>query len=111
VRFGATETACRSCEQIYPAVDLDRYLWCPGCRRAVHKRGRVWGWGVGAAAALAVTLYIVLVVGPSRGLVLWALPPLMTYVLTSRIAVAVVQGYYRARGSIAGVTTSEGQNT
>jgi hypothetical protein len=62
----------------------------------------MWGRLVGVVAGLSVALYVVLAVRPSRLHLLWVLPPLMTYVLTSRIAVAVVQGYYRARGSVVG---------
>jgi hypothetical protein len=62
----------------------------------------MWGGLVGVVAGLAVALYVVLAVKPSRLQLLWVLPPLMTYVLASRIAVAVVQGYYRARGSVVG---------
>ena len=100
MRFGASETNCCSCQQLYPASDLDRYLWCPDCRTAVRRRGARWGRLVGIVAGVAIALYVVLIVKPMQLNLLWALPPLMTYVLTSRIAVAVVQGYYRYRGSI-----------
>ena len=100
MRFGASETSCRSCQQIYPASDLDRYLWCPNCLKAVRKRGASWGRAIGLLGGIAVALYVVLAVKPSRLTLLWAVPPLMTYVLISRIAVAVVLGYYRARGSV-----------
>ncbi len=100
MRFGASETNCCSCQQLYPASDLDRYLWCPDCRTAVRRRGTHWGRLVGIVAGVAVAVYLVLIVKPMRLNLLWALPPLMTYVLTNRIAVAVVQGYYRSRGSI-----------
>jgi hypothetical protein len=66
----------------------------------VKRRGARWGRLVGIVAGVAVALYVVLIVKPMRMNLLWALPPLMTYVLTGRIAVAVVQGYYRSRGSI-----------
>ena len=100
MRFGASETNCQSCQRIYPAYDLDRYLWCPDCLAAVRRRGAHWGRLVGIVAGVAVALYVVLIVKPMRMNLIWALPPLMTYVLTSRIAVAVTQGYYRSRGSI-----------
>ena len=101
MRFGASETNCRSCQQIYPASDLDRYLWCPKCLKGVRKRGSSWGRAIGLLAGIAVALYVVLAIKPSRLTLLWAVPPLMTYVLINRIAVAVVLGYYRARGSVA----------
>jgi hypothetical protein len=101
LRFGASEGSCQSCNQIYPASDLDRYLWCPACRKAVRGRGVRWGRLVGSLATLAVVAYLALRVNPStRYFAFYALMLGMTYLLTSRIAVAVVQGYYRSRGSI-----------
>ncbi len=101
MRFGASEADCRSCEQIYPASDLDRYLWCPACRKLVRQRGVRWGRLVGFIASLGVAIYLAARVHPSaRYLAFYALLLAMTYLLTSRIAVAVVQGYYRSRGSI-----------
>ncbi len=109
MRFGATETNCRSCQRLYPASDLDRFLWCPDCQAAVRRRGARWGRLVGIAAGVAVALYVVLIVKPTRLNLLWALPPLMTYLLTTRIAVAVVQGYYRSRGNIQIRDQTEGE--
>ncbi len=107
MRFRDAEVACRSCQGLYPASDLDRYLWCPDCRKAVRRRGARWGRGVGLAAVLGVAAYVliryylVLDVRPSRQLLpLYFLMLAITYVLTSRIAVAVVQGLYRARGGV-----------
>ncbi len=99
MRFGASETNCRSCQQLYPASDLDRYLWCPQCRKAVRKRGSVWSRAVGFTASLAVAAYLVLKLTlQSRFLVFYLLMLALTYLLTSRIAHAVVLGYYRSRG-------------
>jgi hypothetical protein len=101
LRFGSVDGTCQSCRSIYPASDLDRYLWCPACRKAVRARGVRWGRLVGVVASLGVALYLVLRVHPSaRFLAFYALMLGMTYLLTSRIAVAVVQGYYRSRGTI-----------
>ncbi len=103
MRFGASEGSCKSCEQIYPTSDLDRYLWCPACRKAVRAQGVRWGRLVGGLATLGVALYLALRVHPStRFFAVYAVLLGMTYLLTSRISVAVVQGYYRSRGSIGG---------
>ncbi len=99
MRFGADETNCRSCHQLYPASDLDRYLWCPNCRATVRRRGARLGRAVGLLAGAGVALYTVLIVQPVRLRLLWAVPALLTYVLASRIVLSVVHGYYRARGS------------
>ena len=101
MRFGASETNCRSCQQLYPASDLDRYLWCPGCRKTVRKRGAIWGLVVGLLASLGVTSYVLLSMTlQSRFFAFYVLMVAMTYVLTSRIAHAVVYGYYRSRGGM-----------
>jgi hypothetical protein len=56
---------------------------------------------VGFIASLGVAIYWAVRVNPSaRYLAFYVLMLAMTYMLTSRIAVAVVQGYYRSRGSI-----------
>ena len=103
MRFRANETACRSCGELYPASDLDRYLWCRDCRRAIHRRGAFWGRVVGVLTSAGVACYLFLWVHPSpRFLAFYLLMLALTYVLTSRIAVAVVHGYCRARGSAPG---------
>ena len=106
--FGSVESACRSCAEIYPASDLDRYLWCPGCRHAVRRRGAAWARIVGLLSSSGVALYILVTIQPSqRYLAFYALVLALTYVLTSRIASAVVQGYYRARGAVSVGTSAE----
>lgn len=101
MRFGASETNCRSCQQLYPASDLDRYLWCPGCRKVVRKRGALWGRVVGLLASLGVATYLWLnLTMQSRFLPFYLLMLVMTYLLTNRIAHAVVLGVYRSRGGV-----------
>ncbi len=101
MRFGVSETNCRSCQQLYPASDLDRYLWCPGCRKMVRKRGLRWGMVVGLVASLGVAAYLWLnLTIQSRFVAFYLLMVGMTYLLTSRIAYAVVHGYYRSRGGM-----------
>lgn len=105
--FGADEAACQSCAEIYSASDLDRYLWCPICRREVRRRGALWARAVGLIVSLGVALYINITIHPSRRfLIFYALILVLTYVLTSRITLAVVQGVYRARGSVGGPPSS-----
>ncbi len=56
---------------------------------------------LGVAAYVVIKFYVVLEVQPSRSLLpLYFLMLAITYILTSRIAMAVVQGYYRARGGV-----------
>lgn len=108
MRFGAEESRCRSCHQVYEASDLDRYLWCPACRKLVRRRGARWARIVGFAASSGLILYLILRIHPSpRFFVFYAMMIVLTFVLTSRIAAAVVQGYYRARGGVADAHPSE----
>ncbi len=101
MRFGASETSCRSCQQLYPASDLDRYLWCPQCQEIVRKKGAMWGRVVGLLASAGVATYLWLsLMLQSRFLAFYLLLLAMTYLLTSRIAHAIVHGYYRSRGGM-----------
>lgn len=96
-----SELPCTSCQELYPASALDRYLWCPPCRKAVRRRGAVWGRGVAILAALGVGLYVALAIGPSgRYTLLYGVAVAVTYVLVGRITRALVEGYYRARGRV-----------
>jgi hypothetical protein len=53
--------------------------------------------------------YLYLRVHPSsRYLLVYFLILALTYVLTSRIAMSVVQGYYRSRGGVAAVPPTGG---
>ncbi len=114
MRFRDAEVECRSCHKLYSASDLDRYFWCPDCRKAVRRLGARWGRVVGVAASLLVAAYVliryylILDVSLSRQLLpLYALMLVITYVLTSRIAAAVVLGLHRARGSVAPSNSSD----
>lgn len=107
MRFGSTESHCRSCQEIYEASDLDRHLWCPACREVVRRRGARWGRITGLVASLGLVLYLMQEVHASQRFALfYALMVALTFVLTRRIAAALVLGYYRARGrAVDGHTT------
>ncbi len=93
--------ACCSCHELYAHSDLDRYLWCPPCRKAMYRRGAGLGRIVGFATSLGVGLYVARTVAPpGRYMALYAALLVVTYLLLSRITLLLVQGYYRARGSI-----------
>jgi hypothetical protein len=99
--LGAADTPCVSCRQLYPVVELDRYLWCPACQREVRRRGRRWGGLAGGLAALGVAAYIYLTIHPSRRfLAFYLVLVATTFALLGRIVLTVVRGYYRARGSV-----------
>lgn len=102
-------TLCRSCQRAYPADDLDRYLWCPSCRRSLGRRAAIWGRAVGLLSAALVGLYVAAVISPSRRyLTLYAAILILTYYLTGRIGRALAQGFYRARNRAPGVGPAAG---
>ncbi|UCF20043.1 MAG: hypothetical protein JSU87_01120 [Gemmatimonadota bacterium] len=87
---------------------MDRYLWCPACRNEVRRHGIAWARGIGIVACAGLATYLLLRVHPSRSYLPFYLIMLaMTYLLISRIAMAVVQGYYRARGRVVGVESRD----
>lgn len=112
MRFRADETTCRSCQRLYSGSDLDRYLWCPECRSAVRRRSAFWGRVVGFTASLGVAAYLLIEVSPSRRFIAFYLLMLgLTYVLTSRIVVAIVHGYCRARGGAPDALAGDGSSS
>lgn len=61
----------------------------------------MWGRAVGVLASLGVAIYMVLrLTVQSRFLFFYLVALGITYLLTSRIAHAVVHGYYRSRGGM-----------
>jgi hypothetical protein len=103
-------TLCRSCQDAYPTSDLDRYLWCPSCRRGLARRAAIWGRAVGFLCAVIVGLYVATAISPGRRyLVLYAVVLILTYYLTGRIGRALAQGFYRARNRAPGVIRSTRQ--
>jgi hypothetical protein len=95
------ELPCVSCRRRHPVGALDRYLWCPACRMEMRRRGGRWGGLAGAIAALGVAAYMYLTAHASRRFLAFYLALLaITFVLVYRIALAVVLGYYRDRGSV-----------
>lgn len=99
MRFRGEETACRSCQEIYPTSDLDRQMWCLECRRSTARRGALVGRLSGLLVAAAVGLYIIAAIDPSgQYLLLYAVVVALSYVLVGRIVRSLVQGFYHARG-------------
>ncbi len=67
----------------------------------MQRRGALWARSVGLAASLGLAVYLWLSLTLRSQFALFYLLMLaLTYLLTSRIAHAVVLGYYRARGSV-----------
>lgn len=97
--FGAGEAECRSCHALYPTSDLDRYLYCPTCVKALNRRAARWGWAAGGVVALALALWIVLAIRPGpQYRWLWVAPVVVTYGLVAGIGRSVAVGLYRTRG-------------
>ncbi len=102
MRFAASEEIpCRSCHELYEGSDLDRYLWCLPCRSAMRRKAAFWARSTGLLTSLAIGLYVAFSVQPARSrLTLYALLVAATYLLANRIAMALVIGFYRARGGM-----------
>ena len=57
------EATCVRCLEVYDQVQLDRLLWCEGCRKQARNRASWYGWvgGLGFAAFCALYVWIVIV--------------------------------------------------
>jgi hypothetical protein len=100
---------CRLCRQERTADELDRMLWCDGCRSAERRRAAWWGRALAFAAAIALSFWIAIDVQPSQDfLILWALVVIVAFYLLSRLGQELIYGIFRVRnvpGTRAGGTT------
>ena len=89
---------CVVCGETRDSTEVDRMLWCEGCRqRARARAGRV-GWRVGLAVAALLVVYIWLVVQPSRMIAgAWIATVVAAGWLGSKIGREIAYGVYRSR--------------
>lgn len=59
------EYDCRNCGRNFPGGQLDRWLWCPGCRREVIRRATRIARVVGLGTAAILGFWIFSIVGTS----------------------------------------------
>jgi hypothetical protein len=52
------EVTCVRCLEVRDLMELDRLLWCDGCRARARERASWWGWLGGLALGAAVAVYI-----------------------------------------------------
>ena len=92
------EVVCVVCGETRDSTEVDRMLWCEGCRqRARARAGRV-GWRVGLAVAALLVVYIWLVVQPSRMIAgAWIATVVAAGWLGSKIGREIAYGVYRSR--------------
>ncbi len=79
--------ACLRCREMKPRADLDRLLWCEGCREAVHGRASARSWLVGLMVSVVLSLWIWFYVQPSN-LVIggWIGTVLAAFYVSARVA-------------------------
>jgi hypothetical protein len=59
------EVTCVRCLEVYDQVQLDRMLWCEGCRRRARERASWLGWVGGLLFGAGVAAYVWLVIEPT----------------------------------------------
>lgn len=90
--------ACRDCGEPRPRAELDRFLWCHDCARALERTARR---GQHAVAGLITLPFVVWILAEGTEGVLptyaWTLPLLAAYYLGSRIGRVLIRGYLRSK--------------
>lgn len=111
-RYPEEELTCVRCLEVHPKADLDRLLWCDGCRAAARGRAVLWGWTVGGLIAALLALWIWLVVRPDPDLVLggWVATVVAALWVGSKVAREIAYGVerYRNRRAVDAVPPDEG---
>ena len=83
---------------MFPATELDRWLWCHSCGTGLERRARR---GQHLIASLITFPFLVWILVEGTGGVLptyaWALPLLAAYYLGSRIGRVLIRNYLRSR--------------
>ncbi len=79
--------------------DLDRLLWCEGCRAAARVRAGNWGWVVGLFLAGFLSVWIWLVVQPTLLIGAWIGTVVAAFWVGSKAAREVIYGAIRIRNA------------
>jgi len=91
------QVTCVRCLEVQDQIDVDRLLWCQGCREKARQRAKRWGWGVGVASASLLALWIVVEVGPTRMVGGWIATVVASLWLGARIGSEIAYGVERYR--------------
>jgi hypothetical protein len=88
---------CVRCLELRDQMELDRLLWCEGCRARARRRAARLGWSVGALGALVLGLWIVVSVKPDRLIGGWIATVVAAFWIGSKIASEIAYGVDRYR--------------
>jgi hypothetical protein len=92
------EVVCSVCGEVRDSTEVDRMLWCEGCRaRARARAGRI-GLTVGLAVAAALAAWIALAVRPSQMIAgAWIASVVAAGWLGAKMGREIAYGVYRSR--------------
>ncbi|MEJ2539237.1 MAG: hypothetical protein P8188_04600 [Gemmatimonadota bacterium] len=97
------EVVCVVCGEVRDSTEVDRMLWCEGCRARVQARAARIGLYVGVGVAAALAAWIWLVIQPSRLIAgAWIATVVAAGWLGAKIGREVAYGVFRARETPAG---------
>ena len=95
------EMVCARCLEKNDRPDLDRLLWCEGCRAVARVRAGNWGWVVGLFLAGLLSVWIWLVVQPTLLIGAWIGTVVAAFWVGSKAAREVIYGAIRIRNASA----------
>ncbi len=94
------KVTCVRCLQEKDTLEMDRLLWCEGCREGARRRAGRQGWLAGAVVAALLALWIWLVIQPSRLVVGgWIATVVAAFWVGGRIGREVAYGVMRYRNT------------
>lgn len=90
---------CVRCLEKNDRPDLDRLLWCEGCRAAARVRAGKWGWVAGMVLAVLLSGWIWLVVQPTLLIGAWIGTVVAALWVGAKAAREVIYGTMRLRNA------------
>ncbi len=93
------ETVCVRCLEKNERPDLDRLLWCEGCRAGARVRAGQWGWVAGMVLALLLSAWIWLVVQPNLLIGAWVGTVAASLWVGAKVAREVIYGAMRLQNA------------
>ncbi len=93
------EMVCARCLEKYDRPDLDRLLWCEGCRAAARATAGRWGWVAGLVIAFLLSGWLWLVVQPTLLIEAWIGTVVASLWVGAKAAREVIYGVMRLRNA------------
>ncbi len=93
------ELVCAHCLEKNDRPDLDRLLWCQGCRVAARATAGKWGWVAGIVVAVLLSGWIWLVVQPTLLIEAWIGTVVASLWLGAKAAREVIYGAVRLQNA------------